>query len=215
MVFILREKFSKWRKLIYQKIREKEHLRTGSFSSMTGFPVNGQVTFRRLHSVLVITMSSSSSPGRGCPVWWTFCIKQWKTQEWRTIYCQNSKSFTVQQVEIPCLSEAREFLLKWSWLQLKDGNGERERERIKCEDLKHHDLKLVFGAFTDCSWQRKNNRMYWNNKHCYCLLILSSESTGCKLRLFGKSHTYVKNAWSTVWYLHTTKYGFGISNTAF
>ena len=43
--------------------------RTGSWSSIIGFPVNGQVVFKMLFCVLVITTSSCSSPGIGSPAW--------------------------------------------------------------------------------------------------------------------------------------------------
>lgn len=45
----------------------REYQRTGSASSVTGFPLNGQVIFKRLHWVLVITMSSCSSSAIGSP----------------------------------------------------------------------------------------------------------------------------------------------------
>lgn len=61
--------------LVFQDKRKEMHLylRTGSTISVMGFPLTGHVMFRRGHWVLVITMSSSSSPGIGSPAWWTFC----------------------------------------------------------------------------------------------------------------------------------------------
>jgi len=74
------------------RIELYSYQRTGSINSITGFPVNGHVTFKMLIWVLVMTMSSCSSPGIGWPAWWTFCRKQHKTSEDKT-FCKITQTY--------------------------------------------------------------------------------------------------------------------------